>query len=315
MRNALKMAAWISCACLLLVLAAARPVAAQQQTTPEQQTATQQATQAAPAPAPVPAPPVPVIAPPFYAGDGFSITLQYEYLTGHPFMGTGRTNGNGEPSAIDYAGKARPSPAAIVSIPVGKHHAVRVSYFRIQGSGNPTASQPLIIFGTSYNQGDYLATNYNLQNVKLSLDYLSWPFPIKDSKFHIKTLWEVQYTNIGTNVDAPLRHGQTDASGAPILTTAYGKDWFVYPSFGLGIDYLISGKLRFEARASGFAFPHRSTIWDTEASLNYRFGKLELQAGVKAFHFKTSPQRVEYVHGTFPGAYVGLRFYPEFGKH
>ncbi len=198
---------------------------------------------------------------------------------------------------------------------MGKHNAIRVSYFRVQGNGNPTAPAASIIYNTSYNQGDYLAVHYALQNAKISLDYLSWPFPVKDSKFHIKTLWEVQYTTIATGVDAPLRHGQTDASGNPINVSAYGTNWFIFPSFGLGADYLISQKLRFEARASGFAFPHRSTIWDTQASLNYRFGKFEIQGGVKAFHFKTSPAQVEFVQATLSGAYVGLRWYPEYGRH
>ncbi len=313
MRNALKTAAWILCACLPPALVTSRPAAAQTQTTTDQQGGAQASSQpAAPPPAP---PPMPTTAPPFYAGDGVSITLQYGYLTGHPFMGTGQGNGNGEPSSLNYGGHPRPSPAAIVSFPVGKHNALRVSYFRIQGDGNSTASQPLVIYNTNYYQGDYLASNYNLQSVKMSLDYLSWPFPVKDSKFHIKTLWEVQYVNIGTNVDAPLRHGQTDAAGSPITTMAYGKDWFIYPSLGLGADYLISQRLRFEARASGFAIPHHSTLWDTEASLNYRWGKMEVQAGAKAFHFRTSPLRVEYVHSTFMSVFVGLRWYPEYGKH
>ena len=311
MRNALKTAAWIAGVCLGFVLhgqpAAAQQPAAQQQTTTQQPAPAGQ-------PSPPPAPPQVVTAGDFYAGDGISITAQYWLGYGHPSMGTGHGNGNGEPSSVDYLGKPRPAPAGIISIPVGKHNALRISYFRIQGNGNPTLPAASIIYGTSYNQGDYLAVHYVMQNVKASFDYLSWPFPVKDSKFHIKTLWEVQYTNIASSFDAPLRHGQTDASGAPIIVSAYGKDWFIYPSFGLGADYLISHNFRFEARASGFAFPHRATIWDTEASLNYRFGKFEIQGGVKAFHFKTSPEKVEFVQATYPGAFVGLRWYPEYGK-
>jgi len=308
MRNTLKVAARISCVCLSYVLFTGERSAAQTQAT-QPQTTQPQASGQAPAPPPAVKP-----AEDFYAGDGISLTLQYWLGTGSPSMGTGHGNGNGEPSTLVYNGTPRPSPGAILSIPIGKHNSLHVSYFRTQGNGNYTEPVPVIIYGTSYNQGDYLAVHYTLQNVKLSLDYLSWPFPVKDSKFHIKTLWEAQYTNIGSGIDAPLRHGQTDASGNPINVSAYGKDWFIYPSFGLGIDYLLSHNLRFEARASGFAFPHRATIWDTEASLNYRFGKFEIQGGVRAFHFKTSPLRVEFVQATLPGAYVGLRWYPEFSK-
>jgi len=310
MGNALKMAVRTLGVCLLYAMTTRQPIAAQQQSpaAPPQPSAQQP-----------PAAPPPVVTPAgqFHGGDGFSITVQYWLATGSPDMGTGHANVSGEPSSLDFGGKPRPIPGAILTIPVGKrqNHAIHISYFRIQGVGNPTASQPLIIFGTNFLQGDYLATHYTLQNAKISLDYLSWPFPIKDSKFHVKTLWEIQYTTVNSGVDAPLRFGETDAAGNVITTAGYGKDWFIYPSFGLGADYLISHNFRFEARASGFAFPHKSTIWDAEASLNYRFGKIEVQAGAKAFHFKTSPQQVEYLRATYPGVYVGLRWYPEFGAH
>jgi hypothetical protein len=232
-------------------------------------------------------------------------------------MGTGHGNSSGYSTSLEFSGKPRPVPGAMFTIPLGKqqHHALHISYFRIQGLGNPTAPQALIIWGTDFPQGTYLATHYTLQNWKGSFDYLSWPFPVKDSKFHLKTLYEINYTTISTSVDAPLNHGQTDAAGNPVVTNGYGINWFIYPSFGLGVDYKINHNLRFEARASGFAFPHRATIWDSEASLNYRFGKLEIQGGAKAFHFKTSPLQVEFVQATYPGVYVGLRWYPEYSSH
>ena len=311
MENALKLAVWTLSVCLLYVIATGQPIAAQQQPAAQQQSSAQQTT--APPPA---APPPPAVTPAgqFYGGDGISLTVQYWLATGHPYMGTGHANTSGVSNSLDFSGKPRPVPGAILTIPIGKHHALHFSYFHLQGVGNPTAPQALTIFGTNFLQGDYLATHYTLQNAKLSLDYLSWPFPIKDSKFHVKTLWEVNYTTINSSIDAPLRYGETDASGNPVTTTGSGKDWFIYPSFGLGVDYLASHNLRFEARASGFIFPHRSTIWDTEASLNYRFGKFEVQGGAKAFHFKTSPERVEFVQGTFPGVYMGLRWYPEYSS-
>jgi len=318
MRNALKMAAWILCACPPLILVTGCPAVAQQPPAP-QQPATQQTNppSSEPASPPPAAPSKPPVAArdSFYAGDGFSITLRYAYMTGHPSMGTGIGDANTYPSSLDFGGTPRPSGEGIVSIPVGKHNALHFSFLRILGTGNSTAPQDTTIFNVSWPSGTYMATHYNLENAKLSLDYLSWPFPVKDSKFHIKTLWEIQYTTILSSFDAPALHGQTDAAGAPVVTSGYGKDWFLYPSFGLGADYLISKNLRFEARGSGFALPHRSDLWDAEATLCYRWGKLELQAGAEAFHFKTSPQRVEYVGGTYPGVFVGMRWYPEFSKH
>ncbi len=228
-------------------------------------------------------------------------------------MGTGHENTNGEPSDLSTLRRLR--SARLRSSPVfrlGKHNTVRVSYFRTQGEGNTIATQPLIIYGTSFLNGDYLSTSYTLQNAKLSLDYLSLPFPLKGSKLRLKTLWEVQATWIRNTIDAPLRYGETDASGNLITTTGVGTNWFIYPTFGLGIDYLASKNFRFEAssRASGFILPHLSTIWDTEATLNYRFGALEILAGEKDFHFKTAPKHVEFIQETLTGLFVGLRWYP-----
>ena len=83
----------------------------------------------------------------FYAGQGLSITAFYWYGTGHPVMGTGHLDTAATPSSLDYAGKPRPAPGAIVSIPIGKYHSIHVSYFRVQGVGNPTAPEALIIYG------------------------------------------------------------------------------------------------------------------------------------------------------------------------
>ena len=304
MRNAVRAASRIVCVPLLL-FAALGPSPAQQSQQSAPQPAPSQTTGQAPAPAPQKTPP----AEKPYTGDGISVTLLYWVNSGHPSILTGRADTNGNPSVVDTIGKSKPTPNAIVSFPAGKNNTVRVSYFRMQGDGNTTTPQALTVFGTDYNAGDYLAAHYLLQNVKISLDYLSWPFPIKNAKFRLKTLWEIQYTSISATVDAPLRAGETDAAGNSIQTTGYGSHSIIYPSFGLGVDYLASKNFRFEVRGSGFAFPHHSTIWDTEASLNYRFGHLELQAGGKVFHFKTSPKETEYLQATFTGAFAGLRWY------
>ncbi|MGO4882207.1 MAG: hypothetical protein ACLP59_15445 [Bryobacteraceae bacterium] len=316
MGNTVKLAVRILSVCVPCAVIAGRPLAAQQPGAPQSQSPA--AGQQAAAPPSTPPPPPPVITPPgsFIGGQGVSITVQGFEGIGHPMMGTGHLDTNVDPSTLDFGGRPRLAETGILSIPIGKkqHHTLRFSYFRVQGFGNPTAPQDLIIYGTQYYQGDYLATHYTMQNAKVTLDYLSWPFPVKDSKFHVKTLWEVQTVTFSGGLDAPLRHGTTDASGNPIETVAQGLDWFVFPSFGLGVDYQLSHPLRFEARASGFIFPHRSTIYDAEASLNYRFGKFEIQGGLKTFHFKTSPENTEFVYASYPGVYVGLRWYPTYSS-
>jgi hypothetical protein len=338
MRNAFTVAARILCVCLLFFFLPVGHSFAQQspaqqtpvQQSPAQQTPAQQpqppaaqqtaqpitapsSQQPAVAPAPPPPPPSPVDK--FFTGDGFSITLFYWQTAGHPVMGTGHQNTNGEPSDLSTLGDPKRTPSFIASVPVGKNNTVRVSYFRTQGDGNIVPTQPLIIFGTSFLDGDYLATRYTLQDAKISLDYLSWPFPVKGSKFRLKTLWEVQAIWISSSVDAPLRAGETDSAGNLIQTTGVGTDWFIYPSFGLGADYLASKNFRFEARASGFILPHLSTLWDTEVTANYRFGKFEVMAGEKGFHFKTAPRHIEFVQDTLTGIFVGLRWYPHYQSH
>jgi hypothetical protein len=295
---------------LCFFVVAGRPSPAQQQQQQEQQ---QQppAQQPAPPPPPAPAQQNPTVTEPFFTGDGVSLTLFYWLSKAHPSMGTGTQNYNLTPSNLSTMGDNKPAPGFIASFPAGKHNTVRISYFRMQGDGNTTSPAAVNIYGTDFNQGDYLATRYTLQNAKISLDYLSWPFPLKNAKFRIKTLWEIQATWIRSSIDAPLRTGSVDTAGNPIQTTAIGTNWFLYPSLGMGFDYLASKNFRVEGRASGFALPGFSNLYDVEITGNYRVGHFEVEVGGKVFHFKTSPRHVEYVHATFPGLYAGLRWYLE----
>ena len=308
MRNAVNVAARILCVCLSFFVLSGPPSPAQQQ--PQQQQPAQPTAEQPPS-TQVPAQQNPSVVEQPYTGDGVSLTLFYWLTKAHPSMGTGTQNYNFTPSNLSTMGDNKSAPGFIASFPAGKHNSVRISYFRIQGDGNTTSPAAVNIYGTDFNQGDYLATRYTIQNAKISLDYLSWPFPLKDSKFRVKTLWEVQAIWIRSSVDAPLRTGEVDTSGNFVQTTGIGTNWFLYPSLGMGFDYLASKNFRIEGRASGFYLPGFSNIWDTEITANYRAGHFEVQAGGKAFHFKTSPRHVEYVRATFPGLYVGLRWYLE----
>ena len=89
-----------------------------------------------------------------------------------------------------------------------------------------------------------------------------------------------------------------------------GTRYVITPTLGLGAHYYFSRHMRFEANASGFAIPHHYTIWDSDATLNFRFlGHVELRVGAKAYHFKTSPLATFYVRGTLASAFFGVRWY------
>jgi hypothetical protein len=237
-----------------------------------------------------------------------TVSLGLNYWLGgfKPVIRTGRTSAAAQPSDLDFPGNPKGANGATLSIPAGEHNSLRFSYFRVQGHGNMSAPADLDLFSTGYTQGDYLATSYTLQNAKVSLDFLSWPFPVGNSKFRVKTLWEVQYTTIRSGFAAPLK---VSATGDFTDTSSQGSESFVYPSLGMGIEHLTSKNFRWGAKASGFAIPHRPVLWDADTYAAYRRGQIEFTAGARAFHFKTSPQREQYLGGTLSGAYVGLRYY------
>ena len=268
------------------------------------------------APQPAPAPKTPAKSESGYdTSDGqFSFRALYWYNPTKPVMATGHTAVLNTVANLNFGDKSKATPYVELSFPAGKLNSIRISAFRTQGSGNSTAPQippydTYLIWGSTFSPGDPLVTNYTIENVKLSLDYLSWPFPLKNARFRVKTLWEVQYTNVKSSINAPFSPTQ-DASGNAIQTAGSGSNWFIWPSLGMGIEYMASKHFRFEAKGSGFALPHLPTLWDTEAFFAYRSGSFEVDFGGKAFHFKTSPRRDEYMRATMPGAYIGIRWYP-----
>jgi hypothetical protein len=212
--------------------------------------------------------------------------------------------------SLDYPGHGNYSPGVSLSIPVSRTSMLNFSGFIAKGSSNTTASQALDLFGTSYAAGDFLTSNYNIKNVKLSFQDLLFPFPRKATqKWHIKTLWEVQYVNVNTNVNAPFAP-TTDSAGNALVNTVSGSRYVVYPTFGLAGEYHFTRNLNLQVSGSGFAIPHHSTIGDAEGSLGYRFGAVELIVADRYYHFKTSVQNAEYFKATLNGPYVALRLYP-----
>ena len=184
------------------------------------------------------------------------------------------------------------------------------SGFITKGATNTTLALNPDLFGTVYTPGEFLTANYTIKDFKLSLQDLLFPFPRKNTqKWHIKTLWEVQYASIATSINAPYAPA-TDSSGNAVVNNSTGSRMVVYPTFGLAGEYHLTKNLELEANGSGFTIPHHATIGDAEGSIGYRLGDVELVVAEKLFHFKTSPQNSEYFRTTLLGAYAGLRWYP-----
>lgn len=249
---------------------------------------------------------------PLNNSDGqLSIQVFYGLVFGDPLLRGGAANVGPYFGDLKYPGVPKLSPGVEVSIPAGKNNTMRLSYFRMQGNGNTYANNNLTLFNTDFSPGEFLASSYTLQDIKLSFDYLSYPYPPDPSRLRLKTLWELNYITVLSNINAALAPVVDDANGTPISNDAEGTRWFIYPSFGLAIEKAMTNHIRFEARASGFAFPHHPVLWDADASAAYRLGRYEVAVVAQAFHFKTSPQNSQYVSATFPGVYLAFRYYPK----
>jgi hypothetical protein len=211
---------------------------------------------------------------------------------------------------LDGLGKQHSGPGVEVIVPITRTGEIHFEGFIAKGTGSQTAPTATTVYSTSYNKGDQLSTQFQTESAKLYLDDLLYPYKFPVSRFRLKSLWEVEYVGIKGTIDAPLKP-TTDSSGNAVTTTGTGSNNIVYPAFGIAAEYAISPHVLLRAAGAGFGLPHRSELWDAEGTVAYRRGKWEIRAGVKEFHFKTSPQKAEYVTDTLSGGFVNLRYHWE----
>lgn len=292
----------ILCLCLLLSLGAwwlpAQEAPPQAQSKPDQ-------------PAERPRPVAPTRPLEVSTSDGrLSLALFY-WITGkeRPLMRPGKIPTAGGVSEMYFPGGSKPAPGAVLSLPAGGENNLRLSFFVTKGQGDTTATKDLNFFNAFFVANDFLVTRYSLQSAKISYEYLTYPNP-PTSRFRIKTLWELQGTFFKTSIDGPFKPDVLDYQGNRVPTTGLGTNFFIYPTFGVGIEHFASRYFYWQAKASGFGLPHRANTWDLDARAALRFGHYELQAGVRGFHFKTSPGGEEYVNATLWGPYVSLQWTP-----
>jgi hypothetical protein len=247
---------------------------------------------------------------------GFWIGVGGSEPTGNPIFNKGRASGITNNSLITFQGRPKLGESAEVGFAVGLHNALVVSGFSTRAAGDFTSATALTLWSQPYDTGVLISTNYQLRDLKLSFEYLTWPYPVESRRFRLKTLWQVQYVNVSTGFDAPLLP-LTNSSGTALIGSngtsvtyqAAGSRWFIAPTLGLGVTEYLSKFVRLELNGSGFAFPRHWTIWDTDGSINLRFGHFEVGGGVRAFHFKTSTAGPYYVRGTLISPQVSLRWY------
>jgi hypothetical protein len=215
----------------------------------------------------------------------------------------------GGSQALDYEnlpdwGRPHRAPGVEASVPITRTGELHFEYFRIKGDGNQTASVTTDVFGTAtYNPGDFLATQYQVQSAKLYFEDLLWPHKFPVAKFRVREIWAVQWVQIKNTVDAPY----IDATGVSASTSA--SEQVIYPDFGLSAEYALTPHILAKVTATGFGFPHKADVWDGEATISYRWRDWEIRGGAKALHFKTSPNSADYDVATFAGAFVGLRWH------
>jgi hypothetical protein len=203
------------------------------------------------------------------------------------------------PHELTLPGKPYRAYGVMVTMPMKGSSRLEFSYTTLNVNGNIIAPTDLGLFGGTIAAGEPLYTTYSLRHLKLSYNFLTFPNPPQDSKFRIKTLWEFHYLRTYPSVTLTV----TDP-----LNPLTGSQNIYLPAVGLGGEYVPSKHFRMEVRGSGMLVPHHATLGDAEASAVARLGSIEIFAGAKFLHFKTTPKSDTFIRGTIWGPDAGVRW-------
>jgi hypothetical protein len=264
---------------------------------------------------PPPPPKVPDVRRP--GESGFWVGVEGWFPKEQPYQNGGnKSTVTASSTFLTLQGKPKFAESVEVGAAVGLHNTLKFTYTNFRASGDFTTPIIVTAWAQAYSAGEYLSTNYHVQSGKLSYEYLTFPYPVGSKKFRLKTLWQVQFTNVSTVFDAPKNYYDSngnlslDSSGNPISLAGTGTKHIISPELGLGFSYYPSRHVRIEASGSGFGFPHRYYIWDGDVSVNYRaLSHFEIRAGARGMGFKTSTNSDYFIKGNYLAAFVGVRWY------
>ena len=265
---------------------------------------------------PPPPPKVPDVRRP--GESGFWVDIEGWLPRQQPYQNGGTKNIDfGNSTFIPLQGKPKFAESLDVGLAVGLHNTLKLTLTNFKADGDYTS--PIVVTGWSqtYSGGTYISTNYRFERAKLSYEYLTWPFPVGSRKVRLKTLWQVQFTNVSTVFDSPDDYYDSNGNlrvdsttGLPVNLSGSGTKRIISPEFGLGFSYYPSRHVRFEFDGSGFGIPHRYSVWDGDASVNIRvLSHLEIRLGARGLGFKTSTNGDYYIKGNYVAPFAGIRWY------
>lgn len=191
-------------------------------------------------------------------------------------------------------------------IPVSRTGMLYADFERYHGDGTQILAKDALINNINFTKGDVMTSRYSFLTGRIYLDDLLYPHKFPVSKFRLKSIWGLRFASIRYETQSST---EDDTLGTPGASYGVGTPYIFYPEFGLAMEYAVSKHALFRVDGEGFAFPHRSVLTEGGASLSFRRENLEILMGVKALHFKTSPQKEEYMIGTFITPFVGFRWY------
>ena len=206
--------------------------------------------------------------------------------------------GIGQPYRYTLEGEA--------GIPVTRTGMLYADFERYHGDGSQVLTKGTFLNSVNFAAGDQIQSKYHMLTGRLYLDDLLYPHKFPVARLRFRSIWGIRYINATTSQISPT---EDDVSGTPGASFGLGTYNIFYPEFGLGMEYAIAPHVLFKTDAEGFAFPHKAVMYEGNATLSVRRKNLEFMVGVKTLHFKTNPQKENYVIGDFVTPFVGLRWH------